>query len=83
VGRLLRLQSILHRRHCISRTYLLYRFLRRFGYPAIINFGLMGDHRQEGHCWITINGKIFFDETDPNKEFATQVAASENVVYWI
>ena len=83
IGRLLQRQAFQKKSHCIMRSYLLYRFLRRFGYPAIINFGLMGDHREEGHCWITVNGEVFFDETAPDQEFATQVAASENVVYWI
>lgn len=83
VGQLLHRQAFLDRRICISRTYLFYRFLRRFGYPAILNFGLMGDHRKEGHCWITLNGKVFFDETEPDKEFATQVGVAGDVVYWI
>lgn len=83
VGRLLQRRARWHRKRCISRSYLLYRFLRRFGYPAILNFGLMGDHREEGHCWITINDEVFFDETSPEREFLTQVAVSENVVYWI
>jgi hypothetical protein len=83
IGRLLQRQAFKRQSHCILRSYLLYRFLRRYGYPAVLNFGLMGDHREEGHCWITLNGEVFFDETDPDKEFATQVAASENVVYWI
>ena len=83
IGLLLHHQAFLGRRICISRSYLLYRFLRRFGYPAILNFGLMGDNRKEGHCWITLNGKVFFDETEPDKEFAILVGVEGQVVYWI
>jgi hypothetical protein len=83
IGLLLHRQAFRGRRICISRSYLLYRFLRRFGYPAILNFGLMGDYRKEGHCWITLNGEVFFDETEPDKEFAIQVGMAGQVVYWI
>ena len=83
VGRLLEGSVLMRERHCLRRSYLLYRYLRRFGIPAILNFGLQGDERPEGHCWIMVDEALFFDESEPEKEFTHLVGAEGDVQYWI
>lgn len=83
LGSLLKKTWFMHKQYCIRHSYLLYRYLRLYSFPAMLNFGLQGDNREQGHCWITLNDNVFYDETNPDKEYVTLVGNSGDVQYWI
>lgn len=83
LGSLLKKTLFMHDKYCIRHSYLLYRYLRLYSFPAIINFGLKGDNRKEGHCWVTLYDNVFYDETHPDSEYVILVGNSGNIQYWI
>lgn len=83
LGCLLKRTLFMRNQYCIRRSYLLYRYLRLYAAPAILNIGLRGDTREQGHCWVTVNGEVFYDDSEPDKEYSHLVAGTRDVVYWI
>jgi len=83
LGKLLEKCLLMRKSYCIRRSYLLYRYLRLYGFAATLNFGLRGEGREQGHCWVSLDGDVFFDETEPAKVFRQFVGATDRVVYWI
>lgn len=47
---------------CLRRSIVLYHFLREYGVPVVINFGVMwaGDSLK-GHSWLTLEGAVYLD----------------------
>lgn len=80
-----------HRRHCLHRSLLLYRFLRRIGYSPAFNIGftIKCFLQQEGRCidrvhaWVTVNGEVILDDmrncTELYPYFLWMVS---NIRYW-
>lgn len=67
----LRIERVLERsepllRHtCLTRSLTRYYFLRRAGADVRIIFGVgQVNGRQEGHCWVLVDGALYGD--DPN-----------------
>lgn len=75
--RLLRL-SYFHKRRCFYRSLTLYRVALRNGYPVRIHFGV---HRDDtalaGHAWLTLEGELFLEQSQPDLYTTTFVYPPE------
>ena len=58
--------------NCMRRSLVLFRFLRRLGFPAVIVFGIKrnGGGELDGHAWIELDGVPVLEPGDPREEFA-------------
>lgn len=69
-GGLLNLNIGVFRPNCVSRSLVLFYFLRRKGYPAEIYFGVSKKrNRLDGHSWLCVNGEPLAEEADPRCAF--------------
>ncbi|MDZ7859133.1 MAG: lasso peptide biosynthesis B2 protein [Candidatus Krumholzibacteriota bacterium] len=56
---------------CLKRSLLLFRFLRYYGQPVIINFGVKWeDGNLTGHSWLSLNGKPYMEPDGKVEEFS-------------
>jgi len=66
----LRYSCFMRSKKCLRRSLLLFNILRSYGYPAKIHFGIQSTPvGLKGHCWITIYGKLLFDQVENIKRF--------------
>lgn len=80
VDRLVRLTNALvcriyGRKRCLPRSLILFRFLRRWGYPVSLHIGMTrknGDVR--GHAWLESRGHPFAEQADPRDAYKTLYA---------
>lgn len=49
---------------CLPRGLTGYRFLRRYGVPVELVFGVRDDP-PAAHCWLTLDGEPYLERTDP------------------
>ncbi len=55
---------------CLLRSLILFRYLRRRGLEAHIHFGIKRNVSPlEGHSWLSLNGKYFLEEEDPQSTY--------------
>jgi hypothetical protein len=60
------------RPNCMKQSLVLFHFLRQWGAPATIHFGVAKQHDTlEGHCWVELAGQPFGERDDPRRTFAT------------
>lgn len=58
--------------YCIPRSLVLFRFLRRWGYPARFHIGMAReDGELGGHAWLALHGQPFAERKDPRDLFRT------------
>lgn len=66
------LSVIYQKDHCMERSFILFHFLRRFGEPAVLCFGVQRSGRRlDGHAWIELDGRPFFEPADPRRTYTT------------
>jgi hypothetical protein len=64
------IQRFGYRFSCLRRSLLLYRFMRYYGEPVVINFGVKWEaDRLAGHSWLTIEGNIFREPPGKVEQF--------------
>jgi hypothetical protein len=60
---------------CLLRSLILFRFLRRQGWPVEIHFGVRkttGDLTDiTGHSWLVLDGEPFLEDESQHDSFAT------------
>lgn len=58
--------------NCMRRSLVLFRCLRREGFPVAIVFGVKrnGDGGLDGHAWIEIDSRPILEPGEPREEFA-------------
>jgi hypothetical protein len=72
------IRGLLHQRigmirpNCMKQSLVLFHFLRKWGAPVTIHFGVTKQHDAlEGHCWVELAGQPFGEKDDPHRAFAT------------
>lgn len=79
IARVVRLTDLVLKRRvaflrpsCMLRSLVLFRFLREAGVPVRLHFGAAreGDGLK-GHSWLTLDGALFAEVTDPTPRFLT------------
>jgi hypothetical protein len=63
------------RPNCVKQSLILFHFLRRWGYPVQIYFGV-AKHREtlSGHCWLELHGQPLAEPADPHQMFTVVYA---------
>lgn len=60
---------------CLLRSLILFRFLRRQGWPVEVHFGVRkltdDEPKITGHSWLVLNGQPFLEEEGQQGSFAT------------
>ena len=55
---------------CLKRSLLLFRFLRYYGQPVIINFGVKWeDNNLTGHSWLSLSGNPYMEPEGKVEDF--------------
>jgi hypothetical protein len=55
---------------CLRRCLLLFHFLRYYGVPVRIHFGVkFEDGQLTGHSWLTVNGRLYHDTPETVGQF--------------
>ncbi|HMA77404.1 MAG TPA: lasso peptide biosynthesis B2 protein [Candidatus Krumholzibacteriaceae bacterium] len=55
---------------CLKRSLLLFRFLRYYGQPVIINFGVKWeDGNLTGHSWLSLDNKTYMEPEGKVEKF--------------
>jgi hypothetical protein len=53
-------------RYCMKQSVLLFHFLRKWGYPVRLHFGVAKrDAELIGHAWVEVDGEPFAEYGDP------------------
>jgi hypothetical protein len=72
---------------CFYRSYALAYVLRKRGIPLNLNFGtdnLDGKSKMHAHCWLTLGGNPFAEETDPQLNYPINMGNyEEEIYYWL
>jgi len=70
---------------CLYYAYARCRILRRWGHPVKLNIGLhnlYGEQEVEGHCWLSLENKVLFEEKDPCQMYPDRMGERGDTVYW-
>lgn len=72
-------RGVLRRSHrtdyCMLQALVLFYFMRRWGWPAQIRFGVAReDSVLVGHAWVELYGTPFREKEDPRDRYATTFA---------
>ncbi len=61
------------RDYCLPQSLLMFYFLRKWGYPARIHFGVArnAERRLVGHAWVDVAGQPLGETRDPEAVYAT------------
>jgi hypothetical protein len=60
------------RPNCMKQSLVLFHFLRKWGAPVTIHFGVAKrDEALEGHCWVELAGQPFGERDDPQRAYTT------------
>lgn len=72
------IRGLLHQRigmirpNCMKQSLVLFHFLRQWGAPVTIHFGVAKrDETLEGHCWVELAGQPFGEKGNPHRAFTT------------
>jgi hypothetical protein len=58
------------RPNCVKQSLVLFHFLRQWGYPAQVHFGVVKHERTlAGHCWLELYGQPFAEPAEPRDVF--------------
>lgn len=73
---------------CFYRSYALATLLRMWGMTLVINFGCENLYESNGkplaHCWLTHNGVLFSEKTDPYQRFPIEIESkNQDIKYWL
>jgi hypothetical protein len=69
---LLSLRIGMIRPNCMKQSLVLFHFLRKWGAPVTIHFGVTKQHKAlEGHCWVELAGQPLGERNDPRRAFVT------------
>jgi len=87
IDTVVRYGAIRTQRKCFFRAYIAAVVLNRLGSPVEMNVGLKGKGERRiasGHCWLTLNDTILFEESNPNDNFPIKIVQAENGIrYWV
>lgn len=70
---------------CLYYAYARCCVLRNNGYTVKLNIGmhnLQPELQAEGHCWISHEGKVLFEEQDPLRMYPDMLGERNSVIYW-
>jgi len=63
------------RPNCMKQSLVLFHFLRQWGYPVTLYFGVAKQGGTlAGHCWVELAGRPFGERDDPRRAFAIAYA---------
>ena len=63
------------RKRCLPRSLVLFRFLRRWGYPVSLHIGMAPSKGAfAGHAWLELQGVPFAERSDPREVYKTMYA---------
>ena len=58
------------RPNCVKQSLVLFHFLRQWGYPVQMHFGVVKHERTlAGHCWLELYGQPFAEPAEPQHVF--------------
>jgi len=87
VDHIQRLVVFRSKHQCFYRAYARAVVLRKCGVPVVLNLGLvnLGAGKQvEGHCWLTLNGRDFFEKSGVRHLYQHKLAQTDgDVCYWV
>lgn len=71
IDRVARSKLFVVRNNCLKKGLLFYYYLLRAGVHGVaIHIGVNKiDSRLDGHCWLTVDGRLFRDSTDKVSEY--------------
>ena len=56
--------------YCIPRSLVIFRFMKRGGYPVRLHIGMARiEGKVCGHAWVDLQGQPFAERTDPHAVF--------------
>ncbi len=57
--------------NCVKQSLILFHFLRKYGHPAKIHFGISKNDagNLHGHAWVSLDGEPFAEAGNPRNEF--------------
>jgi len=68
--------------HCMKQSLVLFHFLRKWGHPVSLYFGVAKHGGTlAGHCWIELGGCPFGEQDDPQRAFAVAYAFPEHIIH--
>jgi hypothetical protein len=79
------------RRHCLHRSFLIYRFLQMYGYSPTLNIGFTikpfwwqeEESISNIHAWVSISGQVILDDIKYNiKQYSHFLWTVSNIHYW-
>ncbi len=85
VDRIVRLFIMNTAHPCLYFSYARCRVLRSWGYNAKLNIGLHNlqcDQKTDGHCWISLDGQVLLEESDPHDIYPDRMGERNHTVYW-
>ena len=75
------------RHRCYYRSFTLASVFRELGVPVTLNVGLrqlFNGSQVTGHCWLSLNGRIFKEKGDPQAIYPYALGADgEGVSYFV
>lgn len=79
---------VFSRKHrCFFRSYAVAVVLRRWGLPLVLNVGLRNlgpSARSRGHCWLTLNGRKFYEHLRPEILYPFAMGSTaDDIAYWV
>ncbi|ARA92125.1 MAG: lasso peptide biosynthesis B2 protein [Bacteroidetes bacterium] len=55
---------------CMKRSLILFHYMRKWGYPVHIHFGVAKENGAlKGHAWVDLAGHPFAEEADPRQAY--------------
>lgn len=70
------------RPNCMKQSLLLFHFLRQWGYPVTLHFGVAKQGGAlAGHCWVELAGRPFGEKDDPQRAFAVTYTFPEDTIH--
>ena len=66
--------------YCMPRSLVLFHFMRKWGYPTRLHFGVARrDGDLKGHAWVTLGELPFAERGDPRRSYKTMYAYPADV----
>ena len=83
---LVRFGTVRSGRKCFFRAYILGSVLNKWNVPVVMNVGLYdlsGKRKRRGHCWLTLNEKLFSESHEKTDKYRIPLATGVNgIKYW-
>jgi hypothetical protein len=65
------------KRTCLTKSLILYHFLKRAGVNVEINFGIRKGKGLAGHSWLTYQGSPYLDNEESTRDFEVIYSSEE------